>query len=222
MNVRFVAHALALVRVTAGASNADWGPTVDGIFLPDQPGRMLANGLLNPGVSVMWGANTNDSALPFELKEYVGRDKYIKRLNATLHGYEPPGVSEGASRRELQRRRHKARLFGMRDDRLRAGAGSASRGEDLLKRALELYPPHKQEWPRGNNAASIGWFDSDHFLCSARRQVLAASKAVSNGGKAFLYRYYANVPHAATGARTVNRVLSLPAHQAGACHASYT
>jgi hypothetical protein len=39
---------------------ASWGPTVDQVLLPGQPAALLAAGKLNPGVSVMWGGNTND------------------------------------------------------------------------------------------------------------------------------------------------------------------
>ena len=55
--------ALATHSLTARPDDQEfgWGPTVDGVFLPDAPQKLLADGRLNPGVGVLWGTNTNDS-----------------------------------------------------------------------------------------------------------------------------------------------------------------
>ena len=181
-----------------------WGPTVDGSFLAAQPGVLLAAGGLNPGVSVLWGANTNDSASPFALNEYVSKAAYVRQLNATVHGAHHPsyshsgGGSVSTARLPAWRgRRHKSSV--MRASRALAAAMATSSQEatasddDLLKRALALYPPRTpgifKPDPLGNNAPLIGWFESDQFLCGARREVLAASAAVSGGGAAFAYRF---------------------------------
>jgi len=63
----------------------------------------------------------------------------------------------------------------------------------LLERAKILYAPHKfgdKGDPFGNNAALIATVWSDIFLCNTKRQMVAASKAVTaSGGSAFLYRF---------------------------------
>ena len=66
------------------AADFDWGPTADGVFLPAPPKELLAAGKLNPGVSVLWGGNTNDSAMPYMLSHYVNQTEYIQELNQTL------------------------------------------------------------------------------------------------------------------------------------------
>ena len=59
-----------------GGADSEWGPTVDGDLLADQPAAVLAKTGLNPGVSVLWGGNTNDSAVIFMLKEYGNFDNF--------------------------------------------------------------------------------------------------------------------------------------------------
>lgn len=57
-----------------------WSPVADGVFLPRAPSEMLAAGKVNPGVSVVMGANTNDTnlfvsgvttSLPFPVPAFV-------------------------------------------------------------------------------------------------------------------------------------------------------
>jgi carboxylesterase type B len=145
----------------------------------------------------MWGANTNDSASALALEEHVGYKKYVKALNTTLNGGRAPEMeydlsdeldSQPSRRRRRQRQfaHHRARVLGTstaaESEEFSSNGGLAP---DLLERALKLYPAKHHE----NNAASIGWFASEQFLCSTRRLVLAASKAVSGGGQAFMYRF---------------------------------
>eukprot|EP00038_Savillea_parva_P007585 m.171166 g.171166 ORF g.171166 m.171166 type:complete len:798 (+) comp13340_c0_seq1:250-2643(+) len=238
-----------------------WGPTVDGVVLPDDPTTLLHRGKLNPGVSVLWGALTNDSANAFTLEYYVSRREYIAMLNASIHGAHGGGGVEvdmdtdtdwsmdggdvnnmdvnvemetdggvhvnaddvdhdhaRLPRRWQQRRRHVQRVLSSSSTppataTLADGTDPwparphltalASRNPqrhhtlapdvaaNLLERALELYPPRdkSKEHPYGDNAALVGWYQSDQFMCAAKREVLAASRAVSNGGRAFLYRF---------------------------------
>jgi len=173
------------------ASDSFWGPTVDGVILPDTPQALLSAGKLNKGVSVLWGALTNDSALPFMLDEYVSQREYIKQLNATIHGEGPPGsaaatkitTSRGLSRSS---RVHHGRVLSSPQASAPMDGAVA---DALLDRALELYPPRARDDHFGNNAALVGWFSSDQFMCEAKREVLAASKAVTGGGRAFMYRF---------------------------------
>lgn len=170
------------------SSSFDWGPTVDGTLLPEQPAALLAKGLLNPGVSVLWGANTNDSAHPLYPGEYVSEREYIHELNRTIHGERAPE----AARHLRTRRRHHDRL---QQARLPSATSILELPDhhNLLERALKLYPPRRAAAGTSNNALNnaglVGWFQSDQFLCSTRRDVLAASKAVSHGGKAFMFRF---------------------------------
>jgi len=171
-----------------GSAYLDWGPTIDGVFLPDHPAAMLAAGQLNPGTSVIYGANTNDSAHPESLRHHVSERDYIAQLNASVHGARPPEELDGLTRRQLAGRRHKRRV--LRDGGVLAAATAAAAegrllADDLLTTALQIYPPRRV----GNNAALVGWFESDRFMCSTRREVLAASKAASAGGAAFMYRF---------------------------------
>lgn len=172
-----------------GGADSEWGPTVDGDLLADQPAAVLAKTGLNPGVSVLWGGNTNDSAVIFMLKETVYEKKYIKQLNDTIHGRGGgPGsmAAAMAPTKKISGHRHHARVANELERRSAGSAGGAPPAPDLLKRALALYPPKK--FP-GNNAGQVGWFDSDRFLCNVRREGLAASRAVSQGGLAFVYRF---------------------------------
>merc|ERR1712166_647965 len=72
--------------IAAQSGNYDWGPTVDSFFLMDEPRKLLAEGKLNPGVNVLWGGNTNDSATVFQLEEYVSKESFIQQLNESIHG----------------------------------------------------------------------------------------------------------------------------------------
>jgi carboxylesterase type B len=194
-----------------------WGPTADGTFLPDDPHKLLAAGRLNPGTSVLWGMNTNDSAHPLG-PEYVSEEKFVEQLNRTVHGYRPPEVTDQVedSTLEPSRNRGQKKILGGRSgarhqalalgSSIRGGAaiGNATalasggvlladdQDDNLLARALEIYPPrHLGQGPDhlGNNAALIGWFNSDRALCSSLRDMRLAAKAVSAGGRAFMYRF---------------------------------
>lgn len=186
-SVRTCLEAVSGPDLVGPASNNFWGPTVDGVVLPDEPRSLLLNGKLNSGVSVLWGALTNDSALPFMLDTFVSDKEYIKQLNDTINGQGFPGMTldRGGIRAS---RRHHARVLSVPQKR----QVDPTVANNLLARALDLYPPRKpggREHPFGNNADLVGWFESDQFMCSARREVAAASKAVSDGGQAFLYRF---------------------------------
>lgn len=175
----------------ASASDSFWGPTVDGVILPDDPRKLLKQGKLNPGVSVLWGANTNDSSSPYMFNTFVSEHSFIEQLNETIHGEGGPGGTlNGARGGGIRRsRRHHARAMARSAQSQPLHAAVAS---DLLAQGLEVYPPRKfgdHHHPLGNNADLVGWFESDQFMCSAKRDILAASKAVSDGGKAFLYRF---------------------------------
>jgi hypothetical protein len=140
--------------------------------------------------------------------EYVTKEQFIKQLNATVHGGGGgPGLGDSdlatgtgtdpARARRQRQRRHRGRVLGGAGGSGTIGGGGAdsgggSGGDSLLKRALALYPPRESgavHHPLGNNAELVGWFESDQFMCNARREVLAASKAVSAGGAAFLYQF---------------------------------
>ena len=198
-NTRSVAHAVGcsghkgLKECMSRKSGAElvnastylrWGPTVDGTFLPEQPSAALAAGRLNPGVSVLWGANTNDSAHPYQLRMYVSEQEYVHELNRTLHGEGSPSAYRKVGSLHHQR---------VREQQHRGAHVLQQEGDDLLRRALALYPPRSAvagaSKNSSNNAALVGWFQSDQFLCSTRRDVLAASRAVSGGGLSFMYRF---------------------------------
>jgi len=150
-------------------------------------------------VSVLWGMNSNDSA-HLSGFEYVGREEFIEQLNKTVHGYRPP-ESELQGKKILGsrggRHRHRSAASAASTAATASGTANESRGggssdEDLLQRALKIYPPrHVGEGPDhlGNNAAYVAWFNSDISLCGSLRGMRLAAKAVSAGGKAFLYRF---------------------------------
>lgn len=141
--------------IAAQSGSYDWGPTVDSFFLMDEPRKLLAEGKLNPGVNVLWGGNTNDSATIFMLQEYVSKEHFIQQLNDTVHGgggFPVAASGEGAAASSSQHRKkisgHKhlhrvlnqnagraQKLFATGDPKVKAAA------DDLLKRALALYPP---------------------------------------------------------------------------------
>jgi hypothetical protein len=160
---------------------------------------MLAAGQINPGVSVLWGANTNDSIEdPDILKLFVSEKKYVKQLNETIRGDDSLSVSgprwgSPPQRHRRRRRRHHHR----RRQQQAAGREAAvdeALYEDLLRRALELYPPRRAgfhpDHPFGDNADIAQWYQSDQYLCETRRTVKAAGAALDrSGGRAFSYRY---------------------------------
>lgn len=176
--------------IVQAASYYDWGPTIDGIFLTQDPSDVLNEEGLNPGVSVLWGSNTNDSASPYALAYYVNESSYIDQLNATIHGeggHEDKGagreVGDGAAggvyRKKISGHRHHRRVdqHGSSSD----GGGDDDDvllGQDILQQALALYPPRKHS----SNADLVGWFSSDKFMCGARRETMAASKAAAKSG----------------------------------------
>ena len=177
--------------IVKAASYFDWGPTVDGIFLTRDPSDVLNEEGLNPGVSVLWGSNTNDSASPYALAYYVNESSYIDQLNATIHGEGGHEDEEGAGRevgdgaagavfrKKISGHRHHRRVdqHGSSSD----GGGDDDDvllGQDILQQALALYPPRKHS----SNADLVGWFSSDKFMCGARRETMAASKAAAKSG----------------------------------------
>ena len=123
-----------LDAIIDAAQNDEWGPTVDGVFLTDQPRTLLEQGALNPGVSVLWGDNTNasisDGALV--LKIPVFPPKYLRTLNATIYGVEPHYPGDSA------------------DDATAAAASSTAstassvEGEHVLLSKMMMSPPPPQ------------------------------------------------------------------------------
>ena len=189
-----------------GMGRESWGPTVDGVFLAAQPATLLAAPGLNPGTAVIYGANTNDSANTMIFDTFVGKKAYVAQLNATVRGAHAFGLaaeetaSETVAVRIRHRRSHRSRRHRRRV--LAAAAAAAAAREDargmreaapnasaLLDRALTLYPPRvafvDPAHFLGNNADLVGWFESDQFLCSTRREALAAALT----GRTYLYRF---------------------------------
>eukprot|EP00041_Stephanoeca_diplocostata_P018341 m.383668 g.383668 ORF g.383668 m.383668 type:complete len:636 (+) comp20983_c0_seq1:104-2011(+) len=184
-------------EIVYNSQNSSWGPTVDGIFLREDPSTLLAKGLLNTDVDILWGGNTNDSAHP-SYGAHVSRKEYISRLNDTIHGRGGYGERQrvwgvqspmSKSVRHRQLHLHYRAVTGMTG---RAHGMSIRADDALLQRALELYPPID-----GNNVLRVGWFQSDQFLCTQKSDVLLASTAFANrsgknGGRssrAYLYRF---------------------------------
>lgn len=166
-----------------------WGPTVDNVFLLDQPTRLIQHGGL-AGMDILWGANTNDSA-GHEYPQFINRTEYIEVLNNSIHGHQeamhkqrPENVSrynEYMARYtdHIHRRSIPTRLSDSR-------APQTLVGDDLLQRALQLYPPHSNVTE--SNDMLMGWFQSDKFLCDTQRQVLAAA-TTGKAQHAYVYRF---------------------------------
>lgn len=180
-----------LLIEAVGEHDSRWGPTVDGVFLTKQPAELLAGGGLHPGASVLWGANTNDSANPYMLQMKLGRKEYIRELNDTIrhgghhnHGQHPGLRRRGQRQSHFQRLRQAWSVHGRRSPYTIATDLDVI-ADELLRRALELYPPRDDD----ANGPNMGWFQSDQFLCGQRRELLAAARAATGGGQAFLYRF---------------------------------
>lgn len=187
--------------IVFNSQNSSWGPTVDGIFLREDPSRLLEKGLLNTDVAVLWGGNTNDSTHP-SYGEHVSRKEYISQLNATIHGrgsfgstrserdQESP-MSKSATHRQI----HLHRRTTLRGNTAEIAQPMHTQAYDaLLQRALELYPPKAAL--ESNNVLLVGWFQSDQFLCNQKADILLASNALTQRSgadatkaRAYLYRF---------------------------------
>ena len=55
--------ALPDLTITNLTNSFGWGPVTDGVTFPQDPMQMLREGLVNPSVSTILGAQTNDSFL---------------------------------------------------------------------------------------------------------------------------------------------------------------
>jgi carboxylesterase type B len=118
--------------------------------------------------------NTNDSIeSPYVLFRYVNESEYVKELNQTINGEGGHGVSKYTSTHRQRR------IRALKDATKSTSPGSM---DDLLERALKLYPPRTH----GNNSDLVQWFQSDSIICSTLREVSAASKVATS---AFMYRY---------------------------------
>ena len=69
-----------MIRLCVHSDRHHQGPTADGVFLPDDPAKLLAAGKLNPGASVLWGMNSNDSTFAFEMSSYVSETEFVAQL----------------------------------------------------------------------------------------------------------------------------------------------
>eukprot|EP00591_Stephanopyxis_turris_P000898 CAMPEP_0195519086 /NCGR_PEP_ID=MMETSP0794_2-20130614/14359_1 /TAXON_ID=515487 /ORGANISM="Stephanopyxis turris, Strain CCMP 815" /LENGTH=565 /DNA_ID=CAMNT_0040648189 /DNA_START=96 /DNA_END=1793 /DNA_ORIENTATION=+ len=73
--------ALPPLTVTKMTNTGSWGPTVDGITVPDDPGRMLSEGRVIPSLeAVAFGAQTLDSFLNLK-DQYVQKDGNLEQMS---------------------------------------------------------------------------------------------------------------------------------------------